>query len=96
MKDQNKTVVPHAVALRYRQSQDGAPRVVAKGRGTIARKILEIANSHGVPILQNNALLEFLMSVELEGEIPAVAFQAVAEIYAFLIDMDRKYETVLD
>lgn len=96
MKHQDRMVIPRAVALRYRQSQDAAPRVVARGRGAIARKIMEIADSHGIPVLHNSALLDFLMSVEVEGEIPEIAFRAVAEIYAFLIEMDRKYEVVLD
>ena len=70
-----------AVALHW----DGgpAPRVTAKGRGELARRIVELAREHGVPLEQEPELIEVLADVELGALIPEVLFVAVAEIIAF-------------
>ena len=60
---------PHAVALAY-QAGDSAPRVVAKGRGLIAQKIIERANENGVFVHQSKELVALLMQVELDRDIP--------------------------
>lgn len=73
-----------AVAMRYRLPEDRAPRVTAKGKGEIARKILDLARSHGIPVRRDPDLLEVLFQVELDREIPPAVYQAVAEILAFL------------
>lgn len=81
-----------AVALRYDDRRDPAPRVVAKGQGKIAERILEVARRHGVPVHQDPDLVEVLAKVELEQVIPAALYQAVAEILAFLyrLNAERK------
>ncbi len=70
-----------AVALRY----DGAsvPVVVAKGQGEVARRIIELAEEHGVPLKDDPALVGLLSQVSLGDEIPESLFMAVAEILAF-------------
>ena len=73
-----------AVALRYREKQDGAPRVVAKGEGEIARKIRETAEAHRIPIHRDDSLVELLAEVELDREIPPELFASVAEILAWI------------
>lgn len=78
-----------AVALRYDAPKDTAPVVTAKGTGFIADKILELAREHGVPIQQNRVLVQALSILNLEQEIPAEAYRAVAEILAFLYRLDR-------
>lgn len=82
---------PGAVALRYRQSQDSAPKVTAKGRNEVAEKILEIAASNQIPMIKNAELLQLLLNVEFDEPIPETALSAIAEIYSFLIIMDDKY-----
>ena len=57
-----------AVALHY--DKKGAPRVVAKGRGSIGEKIIEIAKAHDIPIEDNEILAGALSNVELGDEIP--------------------------
>ncbi|MEN2985490.1 MAG: EscU/YscU/HrcU family type III secretion system export apparatus switch protein [Thermodesulfovibrionaceae bacterium] len=73
-----------AVALRYDEEKDSAPRVVAKGRGWIAEKIIEIARQHGVPIREDKILIETLSKLDLYEEIPVELYKAVAEILAFI------------
>lgn len=73
-----------AVALRYRPSENRAPRVTAKGQGKIAEKIIELARQHDVPIEDNPDLVEILSKVDLFAEIPPEIYAAVAEILAFV------------
>ncbi|MDX1504737.1 MAG: EscU/YscU/HrcU family type III secretion system export apparatus switch protein [Spongiibacter sp.] len=70
-----------AVSLHYDGSE--APRVSAKGEGDVARRILELATEHDIPIYQNAELLQLLSRVELDSEIPPTLYIAVAEIIAF-------------
>jgi flagellar biosynthesis protein len=73
-----------AVALQYRRAADPAPRVVAKGEGELAEKILELAREHGVEVRNDADLVQLLSAVELETEITVEAFVAVAEILSFI------------
>ncbi|BCV20826.1 flagellar biosynthesis protein FlhB [Moorella sp. Hama-1] len=71
-----------AVALRYRETE-GAPRVVAKGAGSIAERIKAVARSHNIPVVENPPVARALYrQVELDQEIPVALYQAVAEILA--------------
>ena len=72
-----------AVALHYDKS--GAPRVVAKGRGSIGEKIIEIARAQDIPIEENEVLAGALSNVELGDEIPAELYKAVAEVLIFVL-----------
>lgn len=71
-----------AVALRYREGER-APRVVAKGAGSIAERIKAVARRHNVPVVENPPVARALYrQVELGQEIPVALYQAVAEILA--------------
>jgi flagellar biosynthesis protein len=72
-----------AVALHY--DRTGAPRVVAKGRGSIGDKIIEIAKANNIPIEENEVLAGALSNVELGEEIPAELYKAVAEVLIFVL-----------
>lgn len=76
-----------AVALRYADT-DRAPRVVATGAGELAKRILELAKEHGVPVRQDDTLVEILAKIEVGHEIPPETYRAVAEILAFLFRTD--------
>ena len=74
-----------AVALSYAPTdQDGAPKVVATGRGWFAEKILEIAFANDVKVREDPDLAEMLAAVDLDSEIPVEAFIAVAEILRYV------------
>ena len=77
-----------AAAIVY--DQKGAPRIVAKGVGEVARKMIEAAEAEGIPIQKNEVLIEALMQVELTKEIPPQLYRAVAEILAFIYKLDKK------
>jgi len=74
-----------AIALLY-QPGAGAPRVVAKGAGAVALKIREIARENRVPVVEDKPLTRSIYRVcELEEEIPAELYLAVARILAFVM-----------
>jgi flagellar biosynthesis protein len=72
-----------AVALHY--EKPGTPRVVAKGKGEIGKKIIETAKAHGVPIEENESLAGALSEVEIGDEIPVELYKAVAEVLMFIM-----------
>jgi len=73
-----------AVALRY-EAGSGAPRVVAKGADEVAAAIRREADTHGVPIVEDVPLARTLFQVcEIDEEIPADLFEAVARVLAFI------------
>jgi len=74
-----------AVALQY--EAPGTPRVVAKGKGEIGQKIIDVAREHGVPIEENASLAGALSEVEIGNEIPIELYKAVAEVLLFLMRM---------
>jgi flagellar biosynthesis protein len=76
-----------AVALHYDRA--GAPRVVAKGRGAMGARIIEVAREHGVPIEENEVLAGALSNVELGDEIPAELYKAVAEVLIFVLRLTK-------
>lgn len=73
-----------AVAIRYDQGKDKAPMVVAKGVGELAEKIIETARKHGVPVLEDKALISALMKVEIYEEIPPELYRAIAKVLVFI------------
>ncbi|MDL1971433.1 MAG: EscU/YscU/HrcU family type III secretion system export apparatus switch protein [Candidatus Desulfofervidaceae bacterium] len=83
-----------AVALKYKFGQAMAPKVVAKGRGTLAEKIIELARKHGVHIYPDPDLTEALYKLDLLEEIPPRLYQAVAEVLAFVYVISKKWEAI--
>ena len=81
---------PRAVALKYEKEKDAAPRVVAKGRGFVAQKIIEAARAHGVALHEDKNLVEVLEALDLETEIPPELYRAVAEVLAFIYRLNGR------
>jgi len=82
-----------AVALKYNQGVDKAPRVTAKGKGYIAEKIISLAKSHDIPIKEDPDLVSVLSELELQEEIPPELYMVVAELLAFVYRMNQKKDT---
>lgn len=79
----------YAVALRYdEEAGQGAPKVVAKGRGLLAQRIRELANTHRIPSLSSPPLARALYRhVRLDEEIPEALYRAVAEVLAWVYQL---------
>lgn len=77
-----------AVALAY-ESADGAPRVVAKGRGLLAQAIMDKAREAGVFVHESPELVALLMQVDLDSRIPPQLYVAVAELLAWIYRLER-------
>ncbi|KON80427.2 EscU/YscU/HrcU family type III secretion system export apparatus switch protein [Azoarcus sp. PA01] len=78
-----------AVALTY-GAGDAAPRVVAKGRGLIAREIIERAREAGVIVHESPELVGLLMQVDLDARIPPELYVAIAELLAWLYGIEQR------
>jgi flagellar biosynthetic protein FlhB len=78
----------YAIALRYVREEGGAPVVVAKGQDLIALKIREIAETHGIPVVEDKPLVRSMYdSVEIDQQIPPEFYRVVAELlYVFYND----------
>lgn len=80
----------YAVALRYRQDEDDAPVVIAKGKDYLALKIKEVAKEHDVVTVENKPLAQALYNTtEIGSTIPPELFHAVAEVLAFVYNLKR-------
>ena len=80
----------YAVALRYDESAMGAPEVIAKGKDLIAQKIREVATEHQVPLFSAPPLARALFrSVEIGDEIPAKLYTAVAQVLAYIYQLNE-------
>ena len=77
-----------AVALTY-EAEDGAPRVVAKGKGLLAEEIIERAKAAGVFVHESPDLVNLLMQVDLDERIPPELYVAVAELLAWLYRLEH-------
>ena len=78
-----------AVAVRYDVEKDRAPRVTAKGRSFVADRILAEAKKNGIPVYQNKSLVNMLMALEIDREIPPELYRTIAEVLAHVYRIDR-------
>lgn len=76
-----------AVALSY-AAKDKAPVVVAKGYGVVAESIVQRARENGLYVHESPELLNLLMHVDLDDQIPPSLYLAVAELLAWLYRLD--------
>lgn len=78
-----------AVALAYEEYKDRSPKVVAKGRGTIADKIIKKAEELKIPIFCNEALVDSLVNLELDSNIPEELYVAVIDVFVWLQNIEN-------
>lgn len=86
----NDRHIRKAAALHYDQAKSMAPRVVAKGKGFIAEQIIALARQNDIPLYEDRNLANVLESLELEAQIPAELYRAVAEVLAFIYRLNGK------
>jgi flagellar biosynthetic protein FlhB len=81
----------YAIALRYVREEGGAPVVVAKGQDLIALKIREVAETHGIPVIEDKPLVRSMFdSVEIDQQIPPEFYRVVAELLYVFYNDNRK------
>ena len=86
-----KTTREIAVALSFQpELGDQAPKVVASGKGKLARRILEMAFESGVRVREDADLAQLLSAVDVDSIIPLEAFMAVAEILAYVYQANHR------
>ena len=85
----NKHKRAEAIALKYDQEKDLAPKVVAKGKGIIAENILEKAKELNIPVQKDPSLAELLGKLDINQAIPDELYSVVAEVFAFVYQLDR-------
>lgn len=88
--EQDPNVPQKAVALQYDVERDTAPRVIAKGKGHVAENILAAAQNNSIPVYQNKSLVNMLMAIDIDREIPPELYKAIAEVMAYIYKMDKK------
>lgn len=81
-----------AVALGFEPGKDPAPKVVAKGQGELADRIIEVALESGVEIREDKDLVMILSELELDTVIPVEVYEAVAQIlsYVYKVNADKR------
>jgi flagellar biosynthesis protein len=79
-----KKIRDTAVALHYDGAEERAPLVTAKGFGLMAERIRELAEKSGVPIRRDSDLVALLAEIDVDREIPAELYAAVAEVLAMV------------
>ncbi|PCJ65402.1 MAG: hypothetical protein COA73_02730 [Candidatus Hydrogenedentota bacterium] len=79
-----------AVALRYREESESAPRVVAKGTGKLAERIIQTARENNVFIQEDPDLVGLLAQLDVNTDIPEDLYLAVAEVLAFIYGLNQE------
>jgi flagellar biosynthesis protein len=77
-----------AVAVKY-NPMEAAPKVIAKGAGLIAEKILEKGKNADIPVYRDAGLTEELTRLDLGNHIPPELYDVVAQVLIFISDLDR-------
>ncbi|NLK88162.1 MAG: flagellar biogenesis protein [Clostridiaceae bacterium] len=86
-----KKKIKEAAALRYSPDKNGAPEIVALGKGEIAEKIIEKAKESNVPLYEDAELAHTLNFMEIGSEIPRELYEIVAKVLVFVSDLDSKF-----
>ncbi|GHU60887.1 hypothetical protein AGMMS49975_30020 [Clostridia bacterium] len=91
MSDDKKKINPKdkAVAIKY-DIGDVAPRVVGKGKGYVADKLLEQAKLNKIPVYKDPKLVEELSGINLGDAIPPELYEIVAQVLVFITDLDKR------
>ena len=79
-----------AVAVKYDRDKDRAPKVLAKGRNAVAERIMQVARENDVPVLPDKDLVQVLETLDVNFEIPAELYRAMAEVLVFIYSINKK------
>lgn len=80
-----------AAALKYNED-DAVPKVIATGKDELARKIIEKAKEFDVPVFANEMLVNSLVDLEIDHEIPHELYKAVADVFIWLMKNEKSFK----
>ena len=81
-----------AAALKYEKENYNSPKVVASAKGDLAKKIIQKAKEFDVPIFANEQLVDSLVNLEIDHEIPQELYNSVAEVFIWLMKNEKRYK----
>lgn len=87
MNERDKNI-KKAIALEYKKGAS-APKVVATGKGAVAENIIKKAEENDIPIREDKRLANSLVQLDLGEEITQELYEAVAQVLAFIYDVDK-------
>lgn len=89
MKKKKNTSIKTAVALSYKEHDD-VPKVIGKGKGEIADKLLEIGEKEDIAIYEDKDLIEDLYKLDINEKIPSQLYEAISKIIVFIYFLDNE------
>jgi flagellar biosynthesis protein len=90
MSDSERARRQRAIALRYKAQEEAAPKIVAKGAGLLAERILQIARENKIHIHEDPDLVTLLAKLEVNTPIPEELYRAVAEVLAVVYRLNKR------
>lgn len=79
-----------AVALKYNAERDEAPVVIASGYGSVAEKIIDIAEQKGIPVFRDDSAASLLCMLEVGNSVPPELYEVIAAIYCQLLQVSSE------
>ena len=89
---ENPAIRRIAAALGYDPDKEEAPKLLAKGQGEIADRIIELAKQHDIPIHEDRDLVAVLSKLDLDQEIPPELYRTIAELLAFIYRANNRWK----
>ena len=89
----SKSKKSKAVALRYKLDEDVAPVVIASGYGSIAEKIIDIAEQKGIPVFRDDSAASMMCMLEVGKSIPPQLYEVVAAIYGQILQVSKEIKS---
>lgn len=83
-KDRKKELIKKSIALKYKMGEI-SPRIVSKGKGKIAEKIIEQASKYDITIIRDKEITDNLYRLEINDFIPYELFEVIASVYTFVM-----------
>lgn len=88
--EKNKKKFKKVAALKYDKDKDNAPRIIAKGKGKLAEKLLKVASENDIPIQEDQDIVDILVRLNIGEEIPRELYQVIAEILSFIYQLENE------
>lgn len=81
--------IRQSLALKWDREKDDAPRLIAAGKGPLADRIVSLALEAGIPVQENEILVEAMADISVGSEVPPELYRLAAEVYLFLMNLEK-------